>query len=160
MNNPSALLTIGALAERTGLSVSAIRYYEEVGLIPEAVRRPSGHRVYGDAAQELLTLIRHCRDFGFSVVDTKALVALASNDDTDCVHARDIAQVHLDTVRAKLAELLALERSLSKFVTACTDQCVGGPAPKCTILKDLSLSDSALAAKRALEAGTSTRCCG
>ncbi|MFI8614478.1 helix-turn-helix domain-containing protein [Acidovorax sp. NPDC077693] len=160
MNNLSAPLTIGALAERSGLSVSAIRYYEEVGLIPEAMRRPSGHRVYGEDAQELLTLIRHCRDFGFSVVDTKALVALASNDDMDCVHARDIAQVHLDTVRTKLTELLALERSLSRFVTACTDQCVGGPAPQCNILKDLSLSDSALAAKRALEAGTSARCCG
>ena len=65
MNNHAAQLTIGALAERTGLNVSAIRYYEEVGLIPPALRRPSGHRVYGAEAQELLTLIRHCRDFGW-----------------------------------------------------------------------------------------------
>lgn len=158
MNNPSAQLTIGALAERTGLNVSAIRYYEEVGLIPEAMRRPSGHRVYSADAQELLTLIRHCRDFGFSVDDTKALVSLASSEDRDCVDAREIAQVHLDTVRTKLAELQALERSLSKFVTACTDQCVGGPAPKCTILKDLSLSDAALAAKVAAQ--VPARCCG
>lgn len=158
MNNPSAQLTIGALAERTGLNVSAIRYYEEVGLIPEAVRRPSGHRVYGTEAQELLTLIRHCRDFGFSVDDTKTLVSLASSDERDCVEARDIAQVHLDTVRAKLADLQALERSLSKFVTACTEQCVGGPAPRCNILQDLSLSDSALEAKSA--APIPNRCCG
>ena len=130
MNNPSPQLTIGALAERTGLNVSAIRYYEEVGLIPEAMRRPSGHRVYGAEAQELLTLIRHCRDFGFSVDDTRTLVSLASSSDKDCIEAREIAQVHLNTVRAKLAELLALERSLSRFVTACTQQCVGGPAPQ------------------------------
>lgn len=77
--------------------------------------------MYGENAQELLTLIRHCRDFGFSVVDTKVLVALASNDEMDGVHARDITQVHLDTARAKLAELLALEHCLSRFVTACTD---------------------------------------
>lgn len=158
MNTPGAQLTIGALAERTGLNVSAIRYYEEVGLIPEAMRRPSGHRVYGAEAQELLTLIRHCRDFGFSVDDTKTLVSLAASDDRDCVEAREIAQVHLDTVRAKLADLQALERSLSKFVTACTEQCVGGPAPKCTILQDLSLSDSALAAKSG--ATMPNRCCG
>ena len=158
MNNPVAQLTIGALAERTGLNVSAIRYYEEVGLIPEATRRPSGHRVYGADAQDLLTLIRHCRDFGFSVDDTKTLVSLASSDDRDCAEAREVAQVHLGAVRAKLADLLALERSLSKFVTACTEQCVGGPAPKCTILQDLSLSDSELAAKTA--APMSGRCCG
>jgi len=160
MNNPSPQLTIGALAERTGLNVSAIRYYEEVGLIPEAMRRPSGHRVYGAEAQELLTLIRHCRDFGFSVDDTRTLVSLASSSDKDCIEAREIAQVHLNTVRAKLAELLALERSLSRFVTACTQQCVGGPAPKCTILKDLSLSDAALIAKQAKSATTPTSCCG
>ncbi|MES2925342.1 MAG: helix-turn-helix domain-containing protein [Pseudomonadota bacterium] len=160
MNNPAAQLTIGALAERTGLNVSAIRYYEEVGLIPEAVRRPSGHRVYGADAQELLTLIRHCRDFGFSVDDTKTLVSLASSADRDCVEAREVAQVHLDSVRAKLAELQALERSLSKFVTACTEECVGGPAPKCNILQDLSLSDTALATKQSAGKAPASRCCG
>lgn len=160
MNNPSPQLTIGALAERTGLAVSAIRYYEEVGLIPEAIRRSSGHRVYNTNAQELLTLIRHCRDFGFSVKDTKALVSLASSDDKDCVEAREIAQVHLNAVRMKLAEFQALERSLSKFVTECTEQCAGGPAPRCTILKDLGLSDSALATKQAAELASPSRCCG
>lgn len=161
MNNPSAQLTIGALAERTGLAVSAIRYYEEVGLIPEAMRRPSGHRVYDTEAQELLTLIRHCRDFGFSVDDTKALVSLASSNDKDCVEAREIAQVHLNAVRTKLAELQALERSLGRFVTACTEQCAGGPAARCTILQDLSLSDSALATKQAAQSSAvSKRCCG
>ena len=161
MNNHAAQLTIGVLAERTGLNVSAIRYYEEVGLIPPALRRPSGHRVYGAEAQELLTLIRHCRDFGFSVENTKALVSLTSQDDKDCVEAREIAQVHLDAVRTKLAELRALESSLSKFVTACTDQCAGGPAPKCTILKDLSLGDPAPSAKAARKPELiPSRCCG
>jgi DNA-binding transcriptional MerR regulator len=146
------LLTIGSVAQRTGFNVSAIRYYEEVGLIPQAVRRPSGHRMYSPQVQEVLTLVKHCRDFGFSIEETRALVSLSSSNDRDCVEARDIAQVHLNTVRTKLAELQNLERSLSKFVQACTDQCVGGPAPKCTILKDLSLEDSRLA--------TPTRCCG
>lgn len=145
-------LSIGALAERTGFNVSALRYYEEVGLIPPATRRPSGHRVYDEKVQEVLTLIRHCRDFGFSIEETRALVSLSTSEDSDCVEARDIAQLHLDTVRSKLKELQNLERSLAKFVRACSDQCVGGPAPKCTILKDLSLRDSRLA--------KSTGCCG
>lgn len=145
-------LTIGSLARRTGFNVSAIRYYEEVGLIPPALRRPSGHRVYSPDVQEVLTLVKHCRDFGFSIEETRALVSLSTSSDRDCVEAREIAQVHLDTVRAKLAELHNLERSLSKFVNACTEQCVGGPAPKCTILKGLSLEDSKLA--------TPSRCCG
>lgn len=140
MNHPQAEgpLSIGALAQRTGFAVSAIRYYEEVGLIPPAKRRPSGHRVYEADVQEILTLVRHCRDFGFSIEDTRALVSLASSQDRDCVEARDIAQLHLDMVRVKLDELRALERGLSKFVRACSEGCLGGPAPQCTLLKDLS----------------------
>jgi DNA-binding transcriptional MerR regulator len=145
-------LTIGALAQRTGFNVSAIRYYEEVGLIPRAARRPSGHRIYGERVQEVLTLIRHCRDFGFSIEETKALVSLSTSEQSDCVQARDIAQVHLTAVRSKLAELQNLERSLSKFVQACTDQCLGGPAPQCTILKDLGAG--------ALNEAPAGRCCG
>ena len=142
---PSGLMSIGLLAERTGLNVSAIRYYEEVGLIPPALRKPSGHRVYRNEVQEVLTLIRHCRDFGFSIDDTRALVSLASSNDKSCDEARDIAQLHLDAVRAKLAELQALQASLAKFVKSCGEHCLGGPAPKCTILKDISLADSAFA---------------
>ena len=136
---PSGLLSIGLLAERCGLSVSAIRYYEEVGLIPAAQRKPSGHRVYSSDAQDVLTLIRHCRDFGFSIDDTRALLSLSSSADKNCVEARDIAPVHLDAVRAKIAELQALQTSLARFVKSCGEQCLGGPAPECSILKDISL---------------------
>lgn len=140
--NAPEMLAIGDLATRTGLAVSAIRYYEDIGLIPKATRRPSGHRVYSVASQELLTLIRRCRDFGFTLDDTKALASLASSSERDCVEARDVAQSHLDGVRSKLAELRALERSLSAFVTACDEGCAGGPAPECSILRDLGSAGS------------------
>jgi DNA-binding transcriptional MerR regulator len=145
-------LTIGALAECTGFNVSAIRFYEEIGLIPPAARRPSGHRVYRPDAQDVLVLIRHCRDFGFSIDETRDLVSLSSSQERSCIEAREIAEVHLDAVRAKFVDLQKLERSLSRFVQACTDECVGGPAPKCAILKDLRLDNSKLAA--------TGRCCG
>ena len=63
--DPESGWTIGGLAERTRCNVPTIRYYEEIGLIPPAKRRPSGHRYYDAAAAQLLTFIRHCRDFGF-----------------------------------------------------------------------------------------------
>lgn len=148
---PDGQMTIGVLAERTGLAVSAIRYYEEVGLIPPAARRPSGHRVYGKDVEDVLTLIRHCRDFGFSIEDTKALVSLSTAQEKDCVDARAIAQVHLSAIRAKLVELHALESSLSRFVTACSEQCAGGPAPECTILQDLRIGTAG--------PGPSSGCC-
>ena len=128
-------MTIGVLAQRTGCNVPTIRYYEEIGLIPQARRRPSGHRVYGQAAHELLTFIRRCRDFGFPLEQVRKLVSLAGSEERDCVETRDIAQGHLSQVRAKLTELQSLERALAQFVKSCNAQCLGGPAAKCTILR-------------------------
>ena len=134
------LLTIGALAKRVGFAVSALRYYEEVGLIPPALRRESGHRVYPESVLDVLVLIRHCRDLGFSIDETRELVTLSTNGERDCVEARAIAQTHLTAVRTKMAELRRLDRSLSRYVRACSEGCAGGPAPNCNILTDLRQS--------------------
>lgn len=132
-------IRIGALARLAGCSVPTIRYYEDVGLIPRASRRSSGHRVFDPAAVQLLSFVRRCRDLGFTVEQTRALVALADGQARDCVDARDIAEANLKAVRAKLIELMTLERTLDRFVQQCTLNCVGGPAPQCTIFKDLGL---------------------
>ena len=98
---------------------------------------------------------------GEFALKTRALVALASESGKDCVEAREIAQRHLDAVRARLAELQVLERSLGAFVTACTEQCAGGPAPQCTILKDLSLAGPGPGpAFPRSEPAPAARCCG
>jgi DNA-binding transcriptional MerR regulator len=60
-------LKIGALAAQTGTNAPTIRYYEEIGLLQRAHRRPGGQRVYGDADIKRLTFIRRCREFGFSI---------------------------------------------------------------------------------------------
>ena len=88
----------------------------------------------------MLILIRHCRDLGFSIDETRELVALSTNGERDCVEARAIAQTHLTAVRAKMAELRRLDRSLSSYVRACSAGCAGGPAPNCNILTDLRQS--------------------
>ena len=136
-NHPAAFLSIGAVAKRVGFAVSALRYYEEVGLIPPALRRDSGHRVYPESVLDVLTLVRHCRDLGFSIDAIRELLALSNNGERDCVEARAIAQANLAAVRVKMGELRRLEKSLSRFVMACTERCAGGPAPDCTILSDL-----------------------
>lgn len=133
-------ITIGALAQSTGVSVSAIRYYEEIGLISKAHRRPSGHRVYGPEARDVLAVIRSCREFGFSIEQVRELVLLSTNAQLPCDETREIAQSHLNTVKAKLAELHQLERSLTKFILSCTENCIGGPASQCNILENIGSS--------------------
>lgn len=141
-SEPQAPIRIGALATQTGCSVPTIRYYEEIGLIPRARRHSSGHRVYEPAAAQLINFVRRCREFGFTIEQVRSLASLSRNRRRDCAEARDIAQEHLNGVRKKLLELVALERTLARFIEACNSTCAGGEAPDCTILKDLSAFDA------------------
>jgi DNA-binding transcriptional MerR regulator len=151
-------MKIGGLARRTGTNVPTIRYYEEIGLLRSADRQAGGQRVYGDADVKRLTFIRRCREFGFSIDQVRSLVALVQDPALSCVHARDLAQEHLFTVRAKLAELKALERSIAAFVASCDASCAGGPGPDCVILDGLSKGPNATAAASGAQASNCSAC--
>jgi DNA-binding transcriptional MerR regulator len=87
-------LTIGELASTTGVATSALRYWEEFGLLPTPAR-VSGQRRYPASAVGLVGLILLLRDVGFTLRELKALIAPRSDD----LHAR--RELH----RRKLAEL-------------------------------------------------------
>jgi len=130
---------IGTLARRTGTTASTIRYYEDIGLLPRADRRASGQRTYGDDAAARLIFIRRCRDFGFSIEQVRTLLSLMQDRKRSCVEARDLAAVHLASVRAKLEDLKRLEKVIAALVASCETSCCGGPAPDCVVL-DLAAS--------------------
>jgi len=67
-------LTIGEVARRAGVSPSAIRYYESVGLV-EPERRSGGRRLYGELAVERLALISFAKEMGFSLDEVRQLLA-------------------------------------------------------------------------------------
>ncbi|HKE98042.1 MAG TPA: MerR family DNA-binding transcriptional regulator [Actinomycetes bacterium] len=67
-------LTIGELAKCTGVATSALRYYEELGLLP-APGRVSGQRRYPESAVGLVGAILLLQDVGFSLRESKELLA-------------------------------------------------------------------------------------
>jgi DNA-binding transcriptional MerR regulator len=88
------LLTIGELARRTGLAPSALRYYEELSLLPPA-SRVSGKRRYAPSSVEMVGVILLLRDVGFSLAETKTLMASRAESPT----------AWRELVRRKVAEL-------------------------------------------------------
>jgi DNA-binding transcriptional MerR regulator len=129
---------IGTLARRTGTSAPTIRYYEEIRRLPRPDRRESGQRAYGDDATEGVIFIRRCRQFGFSIEQVRTLLTLMQDGKRSCVEARDLAALHLASVRARLEELKKLGKSIARLVKRCESCCIGGPAPDCSVLEDLA----------------------
>ncbi|MEU8150110.1 MerR family transcriptional regulator [Nonomuraea sp. NPDC048901] len=72
-------LTIGELAHRTGVATSALRYWEDLGLLP-APARVSGQRRYPPSAVNLVGVVLLLRGVGFTLREVKAFVAARSPD--------------------------------------------------------------------------------
>ena len=74
----SRTMHIGELAERTGLSLRTIRYYDEVGLLPATGRTDGGFRVYTENDVERLTLIKQMKPLGFSLEEMAEILEILS----------------------------------------------------------------------------------
>lgn len=131
-------LRIGAVAGRTGTNTPTIRYYESIGLLPVPARRASGQRAYTPEDIQRLVFVRRCREFGFTIGQVRTFIDMQADPSRSCLEIRDIAEAHLQTIRQKLSELRALERSMAAFAAACTDQCNGGPSSTCVPLVALA----------------------
>jgi MerR family transcriptional regulator, repressor of the yfmOP operon len=123
-------MRIGEIAERTGLTPRTIRYYEEIGLLPEpAERRKGEHRAYEDADVERLNELTRLRDLlNLSLEELKQLVEAEEaraairkqfrETDSDAQRRLllDAALPHVDTqlglVRHRIEELRNLEAEL------------------------------------------------
>lgn len=104
------LLGIGELANRAGLRASAIRYYEETGLLRPAAR-VSGRRLYEPSAVERLRLIRGCQQLGFSLADVRQLVT-SPKGKTAKQRWRELVDGKLAEVEAAIARGRAVKRIL------------------------------------------------
>lgn len=115
---------IGEAAAASGLPVKTIRYYEEIGLIPPAMRtngsaHGSGHRVYNDADVGRLRFIQHARLFGLSLAEIRDLVALAEGNGCPSRQPeyRKIRGRHLHGIDEGVRHLLGLRAAIEKLMS-------------------------------------------
>jgi len=132
MNSPPGNVTIGALAERAGVNVETIRFYQRKRLMPEPKRPQGGIRRYGDAELARLRFIRAAQNLGFSLDEVAELLKL--EDGTHCGEARRLAERKLEGVREKLAALSRIESALAGLVARCSS--VRGSV-KCPLISSL-----------------------
>lgn len=138
MSGPPQLLSIGELAERSGVATTALRYYDELGLV-EPVTRASGRRRYAASAIAEVGVIRFFREAGFSLAE---IASLAAKD----------RQSRREIIDRKLAEIAEQQHRLDVARAALEhgQQCPAGDPMQCSQfwsiiegqLRGVSLEDS------------------
>src|SRR3954447_3814384 len=104
------LRKIGEIADATGMTIRALHYYEEIGLLAPTRRTDAGHRLYGPDAVERLYRIAVLRQLGLPLEGIRATLA------NDGASLRSLMAEHLDTIDARLAPEHRLRGRLAALV--------------------------------------------
>ena len=110
---------ISQAAALSGVTPANIRFYEKENLLRQTARGDNSYRLYSDSDIHQLRFIRACRALDMSLDEVRTLVGLNLNNKTDCATARGALDEHLGHVRARLAELKALEKDLKALRGRC-----------------------------------------
>ncbi|MEQ9333744.1 helix-turn-helix domain-containing protein [Thalassobaculum sp.] len=127
-------LTIGQAAGAVGCNVRTIRYYEQIGLLPAAVRTDGNQRRFVVSDLRRLSFIRQARAFGFSLDEIRTMLELSDRPRQSCTAVTDIALARLAEVDRRLHRLAALRRQLAAMVAGCK----GGEMSDCRIVEALA----------------------
>ena len=100
-------MTIGDVAKRVGIRPSAVRYYENRGIIPRAVRSENGYRAYSNKSVKLLTLAVHARSLGITLKEIKSIVDLILANQSPWELVKQMAVSHLKELDAQIQRLEA-----------------------------------------------------
>lgn len=133
MEGDARFMSIGAVAERSGVPAKTIRYYESIGLVAPAAREPNGYRTYGALDMRTLNFIKHARGLGFSVEEVRDLLDLWRNRKRTSAAVKALAAQHLQALDRKIEELHLIRRTLAHLV----ERCRGDGRPRCPILDEL-----------------------
>ena len=126
--------TIGKAAERAGLPVSTVRYYERRGLLLPRRRGGGRYRVYTEEDIERLRFIRAAQATGFTLDDVGILLQFIKEEDAPCGDVRALIEARLGTVRDRLADLRRLQESLEHALDRCR---VSAPDEACKVVEEL-----------------------
>lgn len=135
-------MKIGQLASATGVSAKAIRYYEEIGVLPEPAREDNGYRNYEPAVAERISFIQDAQSAGLSLLEIQMILELRDGGQPTCAHVISSLETHrrdvdrqmedLRRTRSRIDDILDRARSLDP--STCDDP------NRCQTIPDMEIS--------------------
>jgi MerR family mercuric resistance operon transcriptional regulator len=127
-------MKIGEVADRGGVNLQTIRYYEREGLLPVPPRLPSGYRMFSEGTVRRVRFIKRAQELGFTLAEVRELLSLRVDARRSSADVKRLAQSKIANIEEKISALQTMKKALSRV----TAQCSGcGPASECPILDSI-----------------------
>ena len=113
-------MKISELEMRSGISSHTLRYYEKSGLLKASKRNANNYRVYSKDDLTTALFIKRCKQSGFSLIDTAALLAIKDDKSQHvCAEAKMITASKLVEISAQIEQLKRMRATLSELEKFC-----------------------------------------
>jgi Hg(II)-responsive transcriptional regulator len=109
----------GEIAEKAGVNIQTLRYYERRGLLARPRRLESGYRAYTPETVDSVRFIKRAQDLGFTLSEIVTLLDLSKGGPSDCDHAHELATVKIGELNRRIASLRAMRTSLERLAASC-----------------------------------------
>jgi DNA-binding transcriptional MerR regulator len=110
-------MKIQEVASQTGLSIHALRYYEQIGLVTPITREDNGHRTYSEDDVYRILFVTHLRAAGMPIAEIKRYVELATQGEETYGERLEILEAHQRAVEQNIAELQEHLGIISRKIT-------------------------------------------
>jgi len=114
-------MRIGELAERADVGTKTIRYYEDIGLLPEPERSPNGYRDYAEDTVQRVRFIRDAQATGLTLTEIASIVTLREHGEGTCRHVIDLLERHLDDLDRHIENLNVTRNRLVSLTRRAKD---------------------------------------
>ncbi len=130
---------IGEVAEQSGMTPDALRYYERRGLLVRPARSPGGFRLYPPDTVDRLRFIRHAQAVGLTLDDIGTLLSFNGRRGlTHCKGVHALLVTRLTDLDRKIKTLTVFRRTLQAHLHACEQAMDTQANPRCPVVDDLA----------------------
>jgi len=149
------------VAQRAGVSIGTLRYYERRGLLPEPVRGPGGHRRYGEDAVRFVRAVKEAQAVGFTLAEIEEYLRVVRGGRLAAAAALRVQMAaKIDEIDGRIARLRRMRDELARVVgCACSslDHCTCGAAYLARRGRDAAVRPSPLHVTNGDSAGNTLR---
>lgn len=112
---------IGEIARKVGLATSAIRFYEQKGLVPEPERTDSGYRDYDPGVVDRLEFIRAGQAVGLTLGELRGVLRIRDSGASPCHHVTELLDARIKDVDERIEDLRRLRIDLANLQEFASD---------------------------------------
>lgn len=126
--------TRSQLAKQASVNAATIRYYERKGLLPRALRSPTGYRLYSESTIRQVKLVKRVQALGFTLAEIGELFALRATPEQDCSGICSQIRQKLAVIDRRILDLRTIRNALARMAKNCDGK---GTVRECGVLEAL-----------------------